>query len=398
MKKIKVCYFTHLPNLTGSNRSLLDMLDGIDRNKVEPFIILGSHGPVEAELKKRKIRYEISFYSPATNSDNFVKNIGKYFLNTRLINRISINKIKKILKREKVDILHNNTYIVGVGMHAAYELKIPYVCHIRDFIWEDHHRKFFNEKLQESLLKNATEVIAITNAVKQKFQSQSDREIIVLNDGIKTDEYKLPLTEKFMDKTVSILIAGRIAPGKGQLDAIKAVEELQKRGYRNLRLIIVGGVGDDKYNSQIHEYVNCKQIENIEFVAFTNDLKAIRSKCDIGLTCSKAEALGRVTIENMLSSMLVIGANTAGTMEIVRDRENGYIYRQDSYIDLADTIEKAINNPNQSNNVIKFGYNDAIKRFDYHEYVQKIECIYKRIYCEYRGENAKIKEISYKEK
>ena len=379
MKKIKICYFTHLPNLTGSNRSLLDMLDGMDRNKVEPFVILGSHGPVEAELKKRKIRYEISFYSPATNSDNCVKNIGKHFLNTPFINRISVNKVKKILKRESIDVLHNNTYIVGVGMQAAYELKIPYICHIREFIWEDHHRKFFNEAQQEFLLKSATEVIAITKAVKQKFQPQSDKEIIVLNDGIKTDEYKLPLTEKFKDKTISILMAGRIAPGKGQMDAIKAVEELKKRGHQNLKLIIVGGIGDDKYNNQIHDYVENKQIDNVEFVEFTNDLKAIRSQCDIGLTCSKAEALGRVTIENMLSSMLVIGADTAGTLEIIRDGENGYIYRQDSYVDLADTIEKAMNSSKKSNKIIENGYNMALKKYDHQTYSCKIAKIYENI-------------------
>ena len=379
MKKIKVCYFTHLPNLTGANRSLLDMIDGIDRSNVEPFVLLGSHGPVEEELKKRKIRYDISFYSPATNSDNYIKNIGKYFLNTSFINRVSVNKVKKILKREKIDILHNNTYIVGVGMQAAYELKIPYICHIREFIWEDHHRKFFNETQQEFLLKNATEVLAITKAVKQKFQLQSDKEIIVLNDGIKTDEYKLPLTKKFKGETVSILMAGRITPGKGQMDAIKAVEELQKRGHQNLKLIIIGGIGDDKYNSEIHDYVDHKRIDNIDFVEFTKDLKAIRSQCDIGLTCSKAEALGRVTIENMLSSMLVIGADTAGTLEIIRDGENGYIYKQDSYVDLADTIEQVIDNPNQSNKVIGLGYKDALNRFAYDEYAKKIECIYRGI-------------------
>ncbi len=32
---MKVCYVTHKPNLTGANRSLLDLLDGLDRDRYD---------------------------------------------------------------------------------------------------------------------------------------------------------------------------------------------------------------------------------------------------------------------------------------------------------------------------------------------------------------------------
>lgn len=379
MKKIKVCFFTHLPNLSGANRSLLDMLDGMDRDLVDPFVIINAHGPIEEQLKRRKIRYVVSFYSPATNSDNKIKNLGKYFLNTSVLYRCAVNHIKKILIKEKIEILHNNSYIVGVGMQAAYELKIPYICHIRDFIWEDHHRIFYSPEKQKFLLQKATIVLAITEAVKRKFQPQSDSEIVVLNDGIKTEEYELPLTKRFEGEKITILMAGRVAPGKGQLQAIKAIEELHIRGYRNIKLIIVGGIGDKKYNRELYSYVEDNQLDNVEFITFTNDLYEIRRFCDIGLTCSKAEALGRVTIENMLSSMLVIGSNTAGTLEIVQSGKTGYIYQQDSYIDLANVIETAMKNPNDSNRIIENGYKKALNTYDYRVYSEKITDIYKKI-------------------
>lgn len=379
MKKIKVCFFTHLPNLSGANRSLLDMLDGMDRDLVDPFVIISAHGPIEEQLKRRKIRYVVSFYSPATNSDNKIKNLGKCFLNTSVLYRCAVNNIKRILMKEKIEILHNNSYIVGVGMQAAYELKIPYICHIRDFIWEDHHRIFYSPEKQKFLLQKATIVLAITEAVKRKFQPQSDSEIVVLNDGIKTDEYKLSLTKRFEGEKITILMAGRIAPGKGQLQAIKAIEELQVRGYRNIRLLVVGGIGDKKYNRELYSYVEDNQLDNVEFITFTNDLYEIRRFCDIGLTCSKAEALGRVTIENMLSSMLVIGSNTAGTLEIIQSGKTGYIYQHDSYIDLADRIEKAMKSPNESNRIIENGYKKALNNYDHRVYSEKIIDIYKKI-------------------
>ena len=37
---MKVCYFTHASNVTGANRSLLDMLAGLRGTDVEPVVII----------------------------------------------------------------------------------------------------------------------------------------------------------------------------------------------------------------------------------------------------------------------------------------------------------------------------------------------------------------------
>lgn len=43
----------------------------------------------------------------------------------------------------------------------------------------------------------------------------------------------------------------------------------------------------------------------------------MRKKIDVELVCSRSEAFGRVTIESMMSSNPVIGANTGGTKELI---------------------------------------------------------------------------------
>lgn len=379
---MKVCYITHLPNLTGANRSLLDMLDGIDKGIVTPIVLLNSHGPIEKELKKRNIEYEIAFYSPSTNSDNIIKNFGKMFLNTACMNRLAVKSIKKVLQKKKIELVHNNSYLVGAGMEAAYELKLPYICHIREFLWEDHHRKFFHEERQQILMQNASQVIAITKAVKNKFQEKTEKEIMVLLDGIKIEEYLLPYRRIYEKDRIDILLAGRIAPGKGQIEAIKAIELLHQNGYNKLHLHIIGGIGDEEYNKKIHQYVQFHKLEFIKFYQFIHDLKQIRLKCDIGLTCSRAEALGRVTIENMLSSMLVIVGNSAGSQEIIRNGETGYFYKTGSYQDLAEVLKYALENPIKCNQIVLNGYEEAKEKYNYITYAEKITKLYQQIYFE----------------
>ena len=53
---MKVCYVTHLPNLTGANQSLLDILSKWEHQKVEAMVLLGKHGQLEEELKQLGIR------------------------------------------------------------------------------------------------------------------------------------------------------------------------------------------------------------------------------------------------------------------------------------------------------------------------------------------------------
>ena len=59
--------------------------------------------------------------------------------------------------------------------------------------------------------------------------------------------------------------------------------------------------------------------------------------------CSKAEAFGRVTVEAMLSGSLVIGADTAATIELIRDMETGLLYKYGDISDLTQKIEWVLN-------------------------------------------------------
>lgn len=376
----KICFVTHLPNLNGATRSLLDLLDGLDKTKFEPLVLINSEGPIIEELKKRNIRYRKTFYSPATNSTNKIKNIVKAILNSSLINIVSVSLVKKIFQEEKIDIVHNNSYLVSVGMQAAKELGIPYVCHLREFVFEDHGRSFFYEERQTDLLKNANAVIAITKAVKEKFQPDTPKEIVVLFDGIKVENYEIKPRELFSNSDINILMAGRISPGKGQLDSIKAVEYVrEKYPNRNIKLKIIGGIGDSDYYQKITGYVSENKLDFVEIHEFVSDLKKIRENTDIGLTCSSFEALGRVTVENMLSSLVTIGADSAGTSELIENGKNGYLYEKGNYRDLADKIIYAILNKETSDQLAKNAHDEAMIKFDIEYYSRKLEDIYSNL-------------------
>lgn len=373
---MKVCYVTHKPNLTGANRSLLDLLDGLDRDRYEPVVLVNRRGPLLAELKKRDIPYKYALIPPTLNSDNKVLDFLKRVLNSAPVNRLCVETVKLRLRQTNPDLVHNNSLLCSVGMQAARELKLPYLCHFRDFLWEDHHRKLLRPKRVHKLMDDADVCISISGTVKEKFQPFVTKEVVVIQDGIHTELYDLPLRPVLKSQTVDLLMAGRLHPGKGQLDAVKAVKLARQKTDRDLRLHILGTVGDPAYAEELHEYVESRGLDYVSIEDFVNDLSALREACDIGLTCSYSEGLGRVTIENMLASLLVIASDSGGTLEIVEDGKNGIFYKTGDPADLADKILWALDHPDECMNIIKHGHQFAKENYDCHFYSQKIQAIY----------------------
>ena len=243
---MKVCFVTHASNLTGANQSLLDILSGISRYQVEPHVLLKQHGPIEQELKKREIPYRIIPY-PHEMSGSPLKNVLK-----RLYYALVLPVIKHYFSQQKFELIHNNSFLVGVGMEVAYRLGIPYICHNRDMVWEDHRIRLLHNDRQLFLLKHAAAAIEISDFVYQKYHHLvPDANYYVLRDGISIEKYWHPHNEIMRSEGIDLMIAGRLCRGKGQLEAIKALEILQKKGYDSFSLTVVGGVGEEDYDQQL---------------------------------------------------------------------------------------------------------------------------------------------------
>ncbi|MBQ3583102.1 MAG: glycosyltransferase family 4 protein [Lachnospiraceae bacterium] len=369
---MKVCYVTHQPNMTGASQSLLDIVSNWEGTDVEPVVLLRKEGPLVEELRKRNIRYKIIRYTTSSKS----RKHGWKDIIRRVINKIAVCKIKNFFEQEKFDVIHNNTLFVCVGMEAALKAQIPYVCHLREFGWEDQRTRFMNEKRQHYLINNAKTAICISNAIRKKYVSLAkDVPYITIYNGIDAKRFYQEHKAIFSEEEVNILLAGRIAPGKGQFEAVQAAKILVDKGFKNFNLYIVGGVDNVEYDSKNKEYAKEHGLTQIQFLKFM-DLKELRAKCDIGLICSTNEAMGRVTIESMLSGCLTIGADAAATSELIDNEKTGLLYESGNPQSLADCILKAYDNKMEMQRIAKEGQAYAVDKFDVKKYNLNLRKIY----------------------
>lgn len=377
---MKVCYVTHLPNLTGASQSLLDLLRALEGTEVEPVVLLNRHGPLEDELNARGVpNTVIRFANELKKDDSRLHTMRKDALNAH-----AKAQVKAFLQAQGVELVHNNSMFVGLGMECAKELRIPYIAHIRDYVEEDHGLRLEHPKAQSRRVQEANAAIAVSKTLagvaEQKYGAPVTG-IVPLYDGIDVARYDIAQEDRkrpLSGDVVELLLAGRIAPGKGQLDAAKAVAKLNEED-PNYHLTIVGSVGSEAYAEELDAYNKDLPDGWVTIKSFVDDLKQLRAETDIALVCSSHEAMGRVTIESLLSGCLVIGANGGATPELLAEGR-GLLYEPGDIEGLAEAIRTTASlSPEAVTKTVQNGRIFAQNEFALEKYAASILELYHRV-------------------
>ena len=105
---------------------------------------------------------------------------------------------------------------------------------------------------------------------------------------------------------------------------------------------------------------------------------------DILCVCSRREAFGRVTVEGMLSGCLVIGADTAGTVEVLDDGKAGILYHAGNPDDLADHIASALQDPQAMRQLARRGQNYARQTYTAGRNADEVHALYEEVLAAHR--------------
>lgn len=250
-------------------------------------------------------------------------------------------KFKKILKEEKIDIVYTNTNTIffGAMLNAIY--KIPHFWHVREFGDLDHGNGYILgfTTFKKFVERYTTKMIVISKVLKNYYECKGipSEKMITIYDDV-SNEYQLDFSyEKFRSNYLNILIAGILQEGKGQIDVLKAFNELCKVGVE--ANLYIAGKGDESYTQKLKKFVVDNHLnKKVHFLGFVEDMNALRKKMHIAVVASKSEAFGRVTIEAMLGGLVVVATDAGANSELVDNGRTGYLYPSGDYHKLFDCI------------------------------------------------------------
>jgi glycosyltransferase involved in cell wall biosynthesis len=375
---MKVAFFSHDAELYGATRSLVALIEGLNKLNVSCYLILPHRGSIISLLEQKNITYICIYYSYWINKEdnstlqkkivNFKKKAIRLYSNY-----LAFVKLKAKIIEWDIDIIYTNTSIIPIGAFLALATGKKHIWHIREYIDKDYaHQLDWGKYIFYYLLKKSSAIIFNSNAVKEyhtKYFKLRNTHVVYNGILFESDFDSLRNTARSVKKPTiyTFLLVGTIMPSKGQHLAAEAITHVKKI-YPNVKLILVGR-GEENYVSNLREKFGIEQ--GIEYWGSISDPYKAYLASHALLMCSSSEAWGRVTAEAMSACLPTIGTKSAGTIEIIQDNVTGLLFNG-TVDSLVSCMKKFIDNPEWAAQLGYNGWLEAHKKYTIERYANDI--------------------------
>lgn len=366
---MRILFITNFYQLYGANRSLLSIIEYCKERGDEVCLLLPRKGDYSKELDRKRItNLVIPYFSQLLYYKKALPYLALPFLATFTLCLFPYVIYK--VWRYKPDLIYSNTAAENLGILIAKILGIKHISHIREFMDLDHRCHFiFGNKARRFYINLSDGVIYVSNAVAkhvlQGCQIPENQRVIYNGVKISRDPFML----KELSSVLNFGIVGLLDESKGQHLAISYFENVLK-DFPN-SILHIWGDKEGKYKNTLIAMVEEKSLTpNVIFHGFEKNADVIYSDMHVLLMCSKAEGFGRVTVEAMSRGIPVIGFNSGGTAELVKDGYNGFLFQtKDEFIQC---VRRLLTDEEAYNNICQQAYKDAHDNFTELIYTQKV--------------------------
>lgn len=365
MKK-KILFLHSSSELYGSDKSLLNLINKLDRTKYQIYVMLPSQGALVKKLEEtNNCKVIIKSIAVLRRKNLTFKGFFDYFCQFFS----SIKYLKKFIREQNIDIVYTNTSVVFPGGIAAKSLNKKSVWHVREII-SNKYENFFVKKIVN---KYADVIIGNSKATLDSIIIDKKKGMVVYNVvDVKSDF----LGAEVNNKPFTIGMAGRINRWKGQdyfIDAaLKVLED-----YPDVIFLIAGDVFEDEdylkrnLEKKISESGHSEKIKLLGLVS--NMEKFYHSLNIFVLPSIKPEPFGLVILEAMAREIPVIATNFGGPSEIIQNDVTGILVEPQNASELANKIKYLINDSEKRKIIAKNGQKMQQEVFSIDEYIQKIQ-------------------------
>jgi len=297
-------------------------------------------------------------------------------------------ELKKLLKKEKPDILHVNSSKAGVlGSLAARKLptKVVYTVHGAVFTaaFNKLYRMFF-KWVEKRTAKYKNKIITVSENDRQQWLKNKicqAEKIITVRNGIKlSDELKflskaeagLKLNIELNEKKVIGIVANFYAE-KNFIFLIKAFAALLKER-PDTKLVIIG---DGRQRNKIeNEIAESKLKDKVFLLGFKKNASSYLKAFDIFVLPSIKEGLPCTLLEAQLAKVPIVASKVGGIPEIVSDEKTGLLFDANDQENFLDKIKRLLENEELSNLLAEDGYISVKEKFDFKKQAAKTFKVY----------------------
>ncbi|MDQ7064912.1 MAG: glycosyltransferase family 4 protein [candidate division KSB1 bacterium] len=335
-KEITILYYgSSLSIQKGADLCMFRLVKSFNDEKIQTLAILPGHGGIERKYAREGLKYYIIPSVPLRAKFSL-----KYQLSFLMSMIKEIKELRRIIRRENVDIIHVNDITFFAGLIAAKLEKRKTVCHVR-FI--SIRYPIVKNVLVYLVTQLSDAIFCVSKAVqKHLFQSREKwrhASIFVVYDPT-PDSIDFSIDDSNKDFRADLAISKRafvvcnvskFTRNKGQLVVAQAAAYLKKAGYNedDFTFLLVGGAIENhrNYYETVRAFVSQHQLEKmVRFLGVREDVSWLFSNSDVAVHVPIHEdPFPGVVLEAMLCGKAVIGSKSGGIPEIIDDGKNGLL-------------------------------------------------------------------------
>jgi glycosyltransferase involved in cell wall biosynthesis len=251
-------------------------------------------------------------------------------------NAVSMARLTRRLRSIPLDMIYTNSLYSPIGARVAHHFTLPHIWHIHELIHEDFNYSFdFGIARSLRFVQRSSEMVIVNSTfVRDKWRQyipENKLKLVYYGFPEIGDEPGISPRAGFLKaEEVVLCLVGRLAPHKGQHEAMRALVQLVACNI-NARLRLAGS-GDASHVVSLKQLaVDLGVAERIAWEGFVDDVFSVYATSDIALMCSRSEAFGRVVVEAMAMGCPVIGTRAGGVPDIITHGENGFLYQSGDY-------------------------------------------------------------------
>ncbi len=205
-------------------------------------------------------------------------------------------------------------------------------------------------------------IVSISNstaAALTKYFGIPQSKITFIPNGIDPGRWAVLPSPPDISKLRIIMPARLDLNQKDQPTLIRAAALLREKG-SDVELTLVGsGIDEPVIRKVVQE---CRASKFVHLIGHSDDVTALVAAHNVLCLSTKFEGLPTVLIEGMMARRAVVASRVEGCRDVIRDKENGFLFEAGSAQDCADTLSELQRYP-ELENIVNFAHQEAIRLY-----------------------------------
>lgn len=377
-RPVRVCFPFVGDSVGGAHMSALLLIEGLDRDRYEPLIVVHEPGPLADHLKSRNIPF-----TPLPLPSYAGRTPGLASIATAMARNAP--RLVRFLDDEGIGIVHGNDFRMNLTW------PIPVRLSGRRFVWHQRSLPYSKSVLWRLAGLFSNHVVCISRTVLQGLPPfRNGRASVIINpfatatgtggNPSRDAARRALIAELKLDPAVRIVgLVGRINHQKRPRTFIEAATKIAAHidGPCAFVLIGEGAAGEIDLLRRRADELSIRK--SVHFLGFRHPVEPYLAGMDVLMATAKGDGFGRSLVESMSVGTPVVAVRSGGHVEIVDDGRTGLLAPLDAPDALANAACRILMDTGFGACLADRARAEVTQRFSVATHVSEMQAVYDRL-------------------